>query len=217
MAVKGLGRGRTCRGEPSLKTTPTCLPLGLLTNFATGPEWLLEKHDTKARRSWRKLHIGVDADTGQFLAAELSGPEVDDGSQVEPLLDQVAGPLASFTGDGAYDRDDVYDAVTGRHPDAAVIVPPRSSAVPSKSAETVPTQRDRHLEAIAGHGRMGWQKASGYTWRVLVEADISPWKRVIGDGMRSRTTGRQATEVAIVAGALNRMLELGRPEYIRVV
>ena len=159
----------------------------------------------------------MDADTGQFLAAELSGPEVDDGSQVEPLLDQVAGPLASFTGDGAYDRDDVYEAVAQRHPDAAVIVPPRSSAVPSQTAETAPTPRDRHLQAIAEHGRMGWQTASGYNWRALVEADISRWKRVIGDGLRSRTDGRQASEVAIAAGALNRMLDLGRPEYVRVV
>jgi hypothetical protein len=27
-------------------------------------EWLVEKHGTSRRRSWRKLHIGVDADTG---------------------------------------------------------------------------------------------------------------------------------------------------------
>ena len=31
-------------------------------------EWLLEKHGTKTRRSWRKLHIGIDADTGQIVA-----------------------------------------------------------------------------------------------------------------------------------------------------
>ena len=103
-----------------------------------------------------------------------------------------------------------------RHPEAAVIVPPRCSAVPSQTAETAPTQRDRHLQAIAEHGRMGWQKACGYTWRALVEADISRWQRMIGDGLRLRTDGRQASEVAIVAGALNRMLELGRPEYVRV-
>jgi len=52
--------------------------------------------------------------------------------------------------------------------------------------------------------------------RALVEADISRWKRVIGDGLRSQTDGRQATEVAIAAKALNHMLELGRPEYIRI-
>src|ERR671938_543973 len=183
-----------------------------------GPgEWLIEKHGTRTRRSWRKLHIGVDADTGQILAAELTGPEIDDGAQVGPLLDQVEGSVASVTADGAFDRDDVYAEVAARHPDAAVIVPPRSSAVPSQTAETAPTQRDRHLTAIAEHGRMGWQKVSGYTWRALVEADISRWKRVIGDGLRSQTDGRQAREVALAAGALNRMLELGRPEYVRIV
>src|SRR5438128_2774079 len=67
---------------------------------------------------------------------------VDDGSQVGPLLEQIAGPVASFTGDGAYDRDDVYREVCQRHPDAAVIVPPRSSAVPSATAEIAPTKRD---------------------------------------------------------------------------
>jgi hypothetical protein len=55
------------------------------------------------------------------------------------LLDRIDGPVASFTADGAFDRDDVYDAVATRHPDAAVIVPPRSSALPSEAAETAPT------------------------------------------------------------------------------
>ena len=63
---------------------------------------------------------------------------------------------------------------------------------------------------------MGWQKVSGYNWRALVEAGIARWKRVIGDGLRSRTDERQATEVAIAADVLNRMLELGRPEYVRI-
>ena len=88
--------------------------------------------------------------------------------------------------------------------------------MPSATAETAPTQRDRHLRAIAERGRMGWQKASGYNWRALVEADIARFKRVIGDGLRSRTDGRRATEVAIAVGALNRMLDLGRPEYVRI-
>ena len=112
-------------------------------------------------------------------------------------------------------HDDVHAEVAARHPDAAVVVPPRSGAVPSDTAETVPTQRDRHLRVIAERGRMGWQKASGYNWRALVEADISRWKRVVGDGLRSRTDGRQETEVAIAVDALNRMLDLGRPEYVR--
>ena len=67
-------------------------------------EWLIEKHGTRVRRSWRKLHIGVDADTGRIVASELTTNDVDDGSQVSPLLDQVTGPVASFTGDGRTTR-----------------------------------------------------------------------------------------------------------------
>jgi hypothetical protein len=182
-----------------------------------GPgEWLVEKHGTRTRRGWRKLHLATDADTGRIVASVLTDRDADDGSQVGPLLDRVDGPVASFTGDGAFDRDDVYAEVAARHPEAAVTVPPRANAVPSATAETAPTRRDRHLRVIAERGRMGWQRASGYTWRALVGSDISRWKRVIGDALRSRTDGRQATEVAIAADALNRMLDLGRPEYVRI-
>ncbi|CAA9236598.1 MAG: Transposase [uncultured Acetobacteraceae bacterium] len=182
-----------------------------------GPgEWLVEKHGTKRRRAWKKPHLATDADTGRIVAAELTDKDADDGSRTGPLLDRVGGPVASFTADGAFDRDDVYTEVGQRHSNAAVVVPPRSSAVPSDTAGTAPTRRDRHIEAIAERGRMGWQRASGYNWRALVEADIARWKRVIGNGLRSHTDGRQATEVAIAADVLNRMLDLGRPEYVRI-
>ncbi len=182
-----------------------------------GPgEWLVQKHGSRRRRSWKKLHLAADTDTGRIVASALTDHDGDDGSQVGPLLDQIEGPVASFTADGAFDRDDAYSEVAARHPDAAVIVPPRSSAVPSDTAETAPTQRDRHLEVIAERGRMGWQKASGYNWRALIEADIARWKRVIGDVLRSHADGRQATEVTIAADVLDRMLEFGRPEYVRI-
>src|SRR3954447_7166281 len=91
----------------------------------------------------------------------------------------------------------------------------RANAVPSEAAQIAPMQRDRHLRCIAERGRIGWQRAVGYGWPALVEADIARWKRVIGDGLRSQTDGRQASEVAIAANVLNQMLELGRPEYVR--
>ncbi len=69
--------------------------------------------------------------------------------------------MASFTADGAYDQEGVSAAVAERHPEAAIIVPPRATAMPSEVAETAPTQRDRHLRFIAKHGRAPWQKASG--------------------------------------------------------
>ena len=182
-----------------------------------GPgEWLTEKHGTKRRRAWRVLHLATDADTGRIVASVLTDKDADDGSQVGPLLDQVEGPVASVTGDGAYDRDDVYAAVAARHPAAAVVVPPRANAVPSEAVETAPTQRDRHLRCIAERGRLGWQKASGYNRRALAEAAVSRYKRVIGETLRSRTDHRRATEVAVAVRALNRMLELGRPESVRI-
>src|SRR3954465_1147268 len=128
-------------------------------------EWLVEKHGTKRRRSWRKMHLGVDADTGRIVAATLTERDEDDAAQVGPLLDQVAEPVACVTADGAYDQESVYADVAERHPGADVIVPPRSTAVPSAPAETAPTQRDCHLQLIAEKGRMGWQKASGYNAR----------------------------------------------------
>jgi hypothetical protein len=80
-------------------------------------EWLTERHGTKRRRSWKKRHLGVDADTAWIVASALTGRDADDGAQVDPLLDQVEGRVASFTGDGGYDQQRVYDSVAERHPD----------------------------------------------------------------------------------------------------
>src|SRR3954449_7539519 len=150
-------------------------------------EWLVEKHGAKRRRSWRKMHLGVDARTGRIVAATLTDRDEDDAAQVGPLLHQGAGPVASVTADGAYDQESVYADVAERHPEAEVVVPPRSTAVPSESAETAPTQRDRHLQLIAEEGRMGWQKATGYNARARAEAAISQYKRVMQAGPNERT------------------------------
>jgi hypothetical protein len=201
---------------------PTAGPLHLLVD-STGlklggsGEWLVEKHGASRRRSWRKLHIGIDADSGEIVAVNLTTKDVDDGELTGALLDQIRGPIASFTADGAYDQEKVYEAVAGRHPDAAVIVPPRSTAALSASAETAPTQRDRHVHGISLHGRMGWQKSSGYNARAKVEAAIGRYKRVMGDALRSRTNKTETTEIAIAAAVLNKMLWLGRPNYVRIV
>ena len=88
--------------------------------------------------------------------------------------------------------------------------------MPSETAESEPTQRDRHLQRIAEHGRMAWQKASGYNLRARAEAAVGRWKQVIGDGLRARADERRATEVDVAVHALNRMLELGRPTSVRI-
>jgi hypothetical protein len=80
------------------------------------------------------LHIDVDADPGQVVAATLTTNDVEDASQVSPLLDQIGRPVASFTADAAYDQVEAYGEVTRQQPDAAVIIPPPPSAVPSGTA-----------------------------------------------------------------------------------
>ncbi len=173
--------------RPSTGAGGEAVPLHLLVDSTRlelcGPgEWLVEKHGARTRRSWRKLHLGIGADTGQIVAASLTTREVDDSAEVDPWLGQVAGPVASVTGDGGYDQDGVHASVAARRPEAA---------------ETAPTQRDRplqHIEPrgspdIAEHGCMGWQKASGYTGRALAEVATGRWKQVIGDGCaRIRTS-----------------------------
>ena len=118
-------------------------------------EWLTEKHGTRTRRSWRKLCIGVDADTGQIMAATLTPKDVDDGARVGILLGQIDRPIASLTVGGAYDQDGVYRDVLVRHPDAAIVVLPRSTAVLSDAAEITSVQRDCHLQVVAKRGLMG--------------------------------------------------------------
>jgi IS5 family transposase len=134
-----------------------------------GPgEWLAEKHGTKRRRSWKKLHLATDADTGRIVASALTDKDADDGSRVGPLLDRVHGPVASFTGDGAFDRT----TSTPRSPrdirmrtSSCRRARARCRATPSR-----PRRRSETAPAcITERGRMGWQKASGTTgapwWR----------------------------------------------------
>jgi IS5 family transposase len=179
-------------------------------------EWLFEKHGTAKRRSWRKLHIGIDADNGEIVAFDLTDKDVDDASHAKPLLDQLTEVPASFIADGAYDRIAVLDAVLARNPSASFIVPPCKGALPGPSAATSPTQRDRHVLWVEEHGRMNWQKTSGYNKRSKGEAAISRYKRVIGDTLKSSNDARRATEVAIAVKSLNRMRDLGQALCSRV-
>ena len=159
-------------------------------------------HAAKVRRSWRKLHIGVDADTGEIIAAELTSK--DDGSQVGPCWSRLRVQLRRLPATGRT----IGTMSTVRS--ASVIRMRRSLCRHARARCQAQRQRprrpkrDRHLQLIAERGRMGWQRASGYNWRALVEADIGRYKRVIGDALRSRIGGRQTTEVAIAVASLNR-------------
>src|SRR5512134_1459055 len=212
--------GRRAKTVPLPAKSPTTGgPIHLLVDSTglklCGPgEWLIEKHGTRKRRSWQKLHIGMDVTTGQIVAATLTDRAVDDAAQVGPLLDQVADPITTFMGDGAYDRNGVYAEMQARHPAATVVIPPRADAVLGDT--TAPTQRDRHIQQIAKIGRLGWQRASQYNLRALVEAQIGRFKQVIGNALRFHADAAQTTEITIAVQVLNRMLDLGRPKSVRV-
>ena len=133
-------------------------------------EWLDQKHGIRSRRRWRKLHLGVDADTHEIVTVELTPDDVGDISVMPDLLDQIDVDVASMTADGAYDGEAVYEVVAERHPEAAIIIPPRITSVPS---ETTATQRDEHLATIAEHGRMSWQRSSTYNRRSWLRRQCS--------------------------------------------
>ena len=176
-------------------------------------EWLVEKHGERGARTWRKLHLAVDPSTGEILASELTGNEEGDASQVGLLLGQIAGPITSVTADGAYDGEPVYRAVAERQPDppVAVVIPPRSTAVPSSAAGATPSQRDQHIQMIHAKGRMGWQKAVGYGRRSHAETAMFRYKAIVGSSLRARTLPAQKTEAKVACSALNRMTRLGMP------
>lgn len=178
--------------------------------FGVG-EWQLQRHGGKPCRVWRTLHVAVNPDTGDILAAELTSTDEGDASLVGPLLDQIPGPITSVTADGAYDGDPVYRTVAAREPEAAVIIPPRSTAVPSETAETAPTQRDRHIQMIEDHGRLGWQKVVNYGRRSLGEVAMLRYKTLIGRSLHARTLPTQKVEAVFGCKAINLMTGLGMP------
>ena len=181
-------------------------------------EWLAEKHGERGRRTWRKLHLAVDPTSGEILASELTTTEEGDAALVGPLLDRITGAIASVTADGAYDGEPVYRAVAERQPDppAAVIIPPRASAVPNPTAYTTPSQRDQHIRMIQDKGRLGWQKAAGYGKRSLGETAVFRYKTIIGRSLRARTLSSQKTEARVACSVLNRMTRLGMPVSQRI-
>lgn len=176
-------------------------------------EWLNQKHGIRTRRHWRKLHLAIDADTQEIVACNLTEEDVGDVSAVPHLLDQIEGALDAITADGAYDGEPTDQVVAERHPEAAVIIPPRSTAVLSTTAVT---QRDRHIEAIATDGRMSWQRASRYHRRSLVETGMFRYKTIIGRRLYAKSLPNQRAEAKVACNVLNRMTHWGMPVSRRV-
>jgi hypothetical protein len=188
-----------------------------LTFYGAG-EWDRLKHGEK-RRAWRKLHLAVDVGTGEILSHELTDSDTADAAMAGPLVEHAGGRIRSVTADGAYDGASVYAAIRAARPPSsspAIIIPPAFPSIPASGTPHGGTERERHAASIAAHGRMAWQKKSGYGRRALVETAISRLKRRGGDRLTARTFGAQCQEVAFRIAAANKAIRLAKPITIRV-
>jgi hypothetical protein len=203
-------RGRTLQIE-----WRACAGGGLdLAIDSTGP--CLAKPSGAGHEGWRKLHIAVDPETGRILAEELPRSDVHGTAPVPALLDQITGRIGRVYGDAAYAGGPTYRAVAEHRqalPNAEGVFRPKAPDVGAAESLDPLTGRGRH---VAREGRRAWERATGYGRRNAAEWTHSRWKRVLGGSLRSRSIDAQRAEAAIVAGALNRMAELGMPRAQRL-
>jgi hypothetical protein len=86
-------------------------------------EWKVRKHGWSKRRTWRKLHLAIDAETQEIVAEVLTDNATDDAAVVDELLNQTRNKTGKFGGDGAYDKWKVYKTLSQRG--ITPIIPPR--------------------------------------------------------------------------------------------
>lgn len=181
-------------------------------------EWKVRMHGVSKRRTWRKLHVGVNPDDGEIQAVLLTENRVSDDQAVAELLTQIPQPLRAFAADGAYDKRKVYDGLNAHSPDVTILIPPRKNARiwqhGNSKAERL--KRDENLRAIRKDGRKAWKDDSGYHVRSLAETIMFRLKTIFGDGLSTRLMATQTTQALIRCAALNEMTHLGMPQSYKV-
>jgi hypothetical protein len=175
-------------------------------------EWKVRMHGKSKRRTWRKLHIGVDESTGEILVSALTTADVSDGEMLPEMLREVEIPVMKVSGDGAYDQRVDYAAIAALG--AQALIPPRRGARIWRhgNSNDAPLERDKHLRRIREVGRRRWKLESGYSRRSLAETAFSRLKRLFGDRLRARDFDNQATEAFLGVRALNIMTAAGMPQ-----
>jgi hypothetical protein len=172
-------------------------------------EWKVRQHGYSKRRTWRKLHLGVDESTGEILAGVVSTNNVSDDEAFGDLLDGIEGDIETVSADGAYDKRKCYDAIAERN--AQANIPPREDAQYwDKEGES--HARNQTLNRIEAVGRAEWKRESGYHRRSLAETMMFRFKTIFGETCSRRTFDNQAAELLLACAALNRMTHLGMPD-----
>lgn len=175
-------------------------------------EWKVRQHGVSKRRTWRKVHLAVDQETGYVQAAATTTNSVSDGQMLPRLLEQVEQGIRQVSADGGYDRRACYEAIAQRG--ARAVIPPRRGArIWQHGNRKAPRlARDENLRRIRQIGRAQWKQESGYHRRSLAETAIFRLKTLFGATLRARSEAAQETETRLRLNALNLMTALGMPE-----
>lgn len=176
-------------------------------------EWKARKHGASKRRTWRKLHLAVNADTQEIEAEVLTENSGHDADQVEELLEAIPSPVATFGGDGAYDQWKVYETLEAD--EIEPIIPPRKNAKIKQhgNSSESPLPRDEAIREIRRVGRKQWKKDAGYHRRSLAETAMYRMQTCFGNQLKNRKLENQQTEVRLRSKILNRFTHLGLPEF----
>ena len=207
--------------QVALKYRPSAQPLNLLVDstgikFLGEGEWKRKKHGPQYRRAWRKVHLCIDAQTLEIRAIEVTTDAIGDAPMLPELLAQIPidEPIASVSGDGAYDTQGCLEAIAKRG--AQALIPPRKNARILKKKSAGCASRNEAVQACKRFGWCLWKIWSGYHRRSLVETKMHCFKR-LGERVMARTFDRQVVELHIRVALLNRFSQLGRPETVAVV
>jgi IS5 family transposase len=175
-------------------------------------EWKVRQHGYTRRRTWRKVHVGVDEANGEIVAAVVTTNSSHDSQELPDLLDQVDEEITQVSGDGAYDRRRCYDAIRKRH--ARATIPPQHNAKIWQHGNTRAERlaRDENLRRIRQIGRAAWKRECGYHRRSLAETTMFRLKTIFGDRVSARSFAGQAAQVLVRCATLNRLMQVGRPE-----
>lgn len=178
-------------------------------------EWKTKKHGAEYRRQWRKVHLGIDAETLEIRAIEVASNRVGDAQVLPELLNQIPRDerIDSVSGDGAYDTKNGHAAIADR--DAEAIIPVRRNGKLWKENTLGARARNETLLATERLGRTIWKKWSGYHRRSLVETKMRCFK-LLGERVDARLVNSQVAELQIRAALLNRFTQLGTPITVAI-
>ncbi len=173
-------------------------------------EWNARKHGGQKRRVWRKIHIGIDEQTLEVRAVEVTSSDVGDAPMLPELLDQIPPDqeIASVTADGACDTRKCHDAIADRG--AAAVIPPRKNAKPWKAVTAGAVARNEALRASKYLGRALWRRWSGYHRRSRIETKMHRVK-LLAQRLMARDFARQVAEFHVRVAILNGFNALGIP------